>query len=152
MHPYRQDASVVNMRTPFIVPSGGTLHVEKSRASLIFDLQQEFKKDEMQKYSGVIDFSGKIPAFSFIVGSKPVGVAWYLNNNYSTEVFRLLADNRFCKNVRRALIITQTSSPVSTNPDILAFCDISFISDYKLRYRFPEGFTKLKGMLVFAPI
>lgn len=129
--PYRQTASLFEMNNQVEI-LGGELLLEESYARYIGDYRAISRSNGFELGTGIIDFSGRVPALPVILGGVNIGTPW-MNGGYpgGVQSAAMALSHTPCKILHEAWLILEPGGPREL--PLKSFKNLGFdLSDYTI--------------------
>jgi hypothetical protein len=130
--PYRQSKSLRSQTIPVdINRKGSKLLLSAEAAQYVSDLRRLSSETGLQVGDYLLDLSAGSPGSSYILGTRPLGVAWTLAGYDGSNDFLIKAlDQVPCEAIAASWLLLEPDSPNSFSPDLLKNFGINAQADY----------------------
>jgi hypothetical protein len=115
-----------------LVAGKSRLFLSEPTAAYIRDLHQLSAANGFSAGDPVIDLTGVSPGSLYVMGARPLGVAWTLGRGYpgSGDFLTAALDDEACEAIAASWILTEPGSADSFSPEILGRSGIDVSGDY----------------------
>jgi hypothetical protein len=130
--PYRQGRSLRSQTIPVAINrKGSELRLSAETARYVGDLRKLSAEAGLRPGDYLLDLSAGSPGSSYILGTKPLGVAWSLAGYDGSDDFLLKALDRVsCEAIAASWLLLEPDSKNSFSPDFLKKFGINVQTDY----------------------
>jgi hypothetical protein len=132
-NPYRQTRPLrLQMSAVDIIPGKSRLFLPEQTAAYIRELHQLSAANGFRAGDPVLDLTGVSPGSLYVMGARPLGVAW-ASAGYPGSVAFLTAalDDEPCEAIAASWILSEPDAPDSFPPEILRQFGIDISTDYQ---------------------
>jgi hypothetical protein len=131
-NPYRQLQPLrLQMSAVDLVPGKSRLLLPEKTAAYIRELHQLSAANGFRPGDPALDLTGVSPGSLYVMGARPLGVAWTLAGYPgSTDFLRAALDDEACEAIAVAWILTEPSAPVRFSYEMLGQFGIDISTDY----------------------
>jgi hypothetical protein len=149
-HPYRQLESL-NLQTSRVeIKHKSSLLLSDVTASYVRALDQLTRENGFETGNTMLDLTGISPGSLYVIGARPLGVAWTLGGySGSSDFVRAGIDRESCEAIGASWILVEPNSPQYFVPNLLQPYGINISSDYLVvgsisssRYAPPQKFEQ----------
>lgn len=130
--PYRQTASLdLADREIDLGHLGGRLRVTADLANYVEQSRALARKEGLADGAWILDFTGRSPGLTYILGGKTPGIPWWIGGYPgTTEMLTYAIKSVDCEVLLSAWLITEPGSPIALSPAILNSFGAS-VEDYE---------------------
>jgi hypothetical protein len=145
-NPYRQTQSLrLQTSAVDLTPGKSRLFLPQETAAYIRELHELSAASGFRAGDPALDLTGVSPGSLYVMGARPLGVAWTLAGYPGSGNFLTAAlDDEACEAIAASWILTEPGSADSFSPDILMRFGIDIASDYR-------GVGSIRSTRSFAP-
>jgi hypothetical protein len=128
--PYRQSAAAGQQRTPLVI-RGGTLFVTPEVAAHFEVLQREAAEAGFEAGTPVIDFTGQSPTALYVLGARPLGLAWWAGGYPGSNALAAWVLQRLpCDQFAVAWLFVEPGGPRALDTALLQSSGANMSRDY----------------------
>ncbi len=131
-NPYRQTQPLrLQTSAVDITPGKSRLFLPEETAAYIRELHQLSAANGFRAGDPALDLTGVSPGSLYVMGARPLGVAWTpAGYPGSTDFLTTALDDEACEAIAASWILTEPGAPDSFSPDILQWFGINISTDY----------------------